>query len=274
MRPPTDDIRQLHRSTAAAFDEAAAKYADEVAADIDFLRAGGQNFCQSELPYLEGLADWCRRAIHLQCAGGRDTLSLWNRGAHAVVGVDISPRMIACAQQKSAALDAPAAWHCCDVLDTPAALNNTADLVYSGRGAVCWIMDLQAWAAVVTRLLRPGGRLYLFDGHPVANLWDQDAADLRLDDNFGDYFQRQPIGTRGWGSGYIGDLDRPVGQQAEKFERSWNLGQIVTAVIDAGLQLTRLEEHPEPYYDAVPQWPSDRLPRLPQTFSLVAFKPQ
>ena len=32
--------------------------------------------------------------IHLQCAGGRDTLSLWNQGADEVVGVDFSPRML------------------------------------------------------------------------------------------------------------------------------------------------------------------------------------
>ena len=48
-------------------------------------------------PELEAIGDLhgrCRRAIHLQCAGGRDTLSLWNLGADSVVGVDFSPRLL------------------------------------------------------------------------------------------------------------------------------------------------------------------------------------
>src|SRR6185503_5415623 len=52
----------------------------------------------------------CRRAIHLQCAGGRDTLSLWNLGAEEVVGVDFSPRMLDLAARLSKAVGAPAEW--------------------------------------------------------------------------------------------------------------------------------------------------------------------
>lgn len=74
-----------------------AHYETETQADIEFLRAGGKNFCAPELAYLGDLAQWCGRAIHLQCAGGRDTLSLWNLGAQTVVGVDINARMLACA---------------------------------------------------------------------------------------------------------------------------------------------------------------------------------
>src|SRR5205085_10557739 len=116
------------------------------------------------------------RAIHLQCAGGRDTLSLLNLGAHEVVGIDISDEMLACARAKSAALGSPAQWVQCDVLDTPHTLDGSADLVYTGRGALCWMMDLPAWAGVVARLLKPGGRLYVFEGHPLAWVWDPKAA--------------------------------------------------------------------------------------------------
>jgi ubiquinone/menaquinone biosynthesis C-methylase UbiE len=72
-----------------------------------------------------------------------------------VIGVDISDNMIACARAKSDQLGAPATWYCCDILDTPSHLNQTADLVYTGRGALNWIMDIEAWATVVARLLKP-----------------------------------------------------------------------------------------------------------------------
>ena len=66
------------------------------------------------------------------------------------MGIDISEVMIEVARRKSEALAAPAAWHCCDILETPAELDGTADLVYTGRGALLWMMDLPAWARVVT----------------------------------------------------------------------------------------------------------------------------
>src|SRR5688500_6540317 len=108
-----------HQDNRAAWNEAAARYETEIERDVELLRSGGKTLMEPELPYLANLADWCERAIHLQCAGGTDTLSLWNQGAKEVVGVDISERMIACARAKSAALGAPAQWYCCDVLETP-----------------------------------------------------------------------------------------------------------------------------------------------------------
>src|SRR5690348_3078654 len=174
------DTTARHQENREAWNEAAARYEREIESDVAFLQAGGKNLMEPELPFLADLSTWCQRAIHLQCAGGRDTLSLWNQGAAEVVGVDISERMIDCARQKSAALGAPADWYCCDVLETPHALDGTADLVYTGRGALYWLMDLEAWARVVARLLAPGGRLYVFEGHPLSWIFDVAAAEIRL----------------------------------------------------------------------------------------------
>ena len=205
----------------------------------------------------------------LQCAGGRGTLSLWNQGAAEVVGVDISDRMIACARRKAEALGAPAAWHCCDVLATPP--NSTARQpgLHRARGAV-WVMEIRAWAAVVARLLKPGGHLYVFEGHPLGWLWDQAQSELALDLNppFGDYFAEEVSSDQGWPVEYIPSLDVPTGQQAFKHERQWTLGSIVTALAEAGLRLEALEEHSLQYWDAYPHWPQELADRLPNTFSL------
>src|SRR5205814_5886985 len=142
-----------HEENRIGWNEGAAAYEADLENKIAFLRAGGTNFVGPEYRYLAGLNEWCARAIHLQCAGGTDTLSLWNLGAHEVVGVDISDRMIGVAKQKSDALGAPATWVHSDVLSTPSSLDGTADLVYTGRGALCWMMDINAWARVVARLL-------------------------------------------------------------------------------------------------------------------------
>jgi hypothetical protein len=38
-----------------------------------------------------------------------------------------------------------------------------------------WIFDLDAWAHVVARLLKPGGIAHIFDDHPVIWLFDETA---------------------------------------------------------------------------------------------------
>jgi 2-polyprenyl-3-methyl-5-hydroxy-6-metoxy-1,4-benzoquinol methylase len=98
------EIKKIHELNRIAWDEAAAQYEKEIEEDIAFIKSGGKNLEPAELAILHDLRAWCGRAIHLQCAGGRDTLSLWNHGATSVVGIDISHRMIDCARRKSTAL--------------------------------------------------------------------------------------------------------------------------------------------------------------------------
>jgi SAM-dependent methyltransferase len=265
-------IRDLHQSNRRAWNEGAEAYEGDLPNQIEFLRAGGQNFRYPELPYLENLDQWCHCAIHLQCAGGTDTLSLWNRGAHEVIGIDISDRMIACAQAKSDALRAPARWIQSDIVEAPADLNNSADLVYTGRGALCWLMDLDQWAETVHRLLKPGGRLYVFEGHPFAELWTLEDDTYILDPECGYYFLETPLESKGWPSTYIGD-QIPADQES-KYERLWRVDQIINAILAANLTLLKFEEHPDLFWNRFPNMPPDQVRRLPQTFSLLAEKPR
>lgn len=270
-----DERHRLHHHNRAAWNEAAARHESEIERDIAFLQAGGKAFHSLEWPFLHDLSAWCRRAIHLQCAGGLDTLSLWNQGAAEVVGIDISDRMIATARQKAVAIGASAQWHCCDVLETPASLNGTADLIYTGKGSLLWIMDLSCWAQVVARLLKPQGRLYLFEGHPLTWVWDTTVPEYKLDPDprFGNYFSTAIAEEQGWPAEYMpATVLPPQDDQARKFERQWTLGQIVTALAEAGLRLWHLQEHPEPYWNQFPHLSNELLHRLPQTYSLLMHK--
>ena len=170
----------MHAANRAAWDEAAERYEGWFDEAVALIRSGGTNLFGVETELIGDLHGRCHRAIHLQCAAGRDTLSLWNHGADEVVGVDFSPRMLELAARLTEATGAPARWILSDVLDTPAELDGTADLVYTGRGSLIWLQDLDAWAAVIARLLAPTGRFVLFEGHPAEWLFDADA-DGRLD---------------------------------------------------------------------------------------------
>ena len=259
----------LHQDSAAGWDITATKYERDEAADIAFLRAGGIAQPPQERAPL-GDVSGCGHAIHLQCAGGLDTLSLLNLGVERVTGVDISARMIASARRRSDALTANADWRCCDVLDTPSELNGTADLVYAGDGALPWMRDLDAWAAVVARLLRPGGRLHLSEGHPLDWVWDAAAPDYRFDPAQADYFQRDPGTAAVWPQPFIEN----AGVEAPMHEFQHTLGEVVTAVARAGLRVELLQEHPEQFWERFKAMPEDTLRRLPHSFSLVARKPE
>src|SRR3954451_1013164 len=123
VRPATPDeaadVRLMHAGNRAAWDQAAERYEGWFDEAVALIRSGGSNLFPVEQELIGDLHGRCRRAIHLQCAGGRDTLSLWNHGAEEVVGVDIAPRMLELAARLTEATGAPATWIESDVIDTP-----------------------------------------------------------------------------------------------------------------------------------------------------------
>ena len=270
-RPTPDelaDVRRMHDQNRAAWDEAAERYEGWFEEAVALIRSGGTNLLPPELELIGDLRGRCSRAIHLQCAGGRDTLSLWNAGADEVVGIDFSPRMLALAARLSDAVGAPARWVEADVLDVPHELDGTADLLYTGRGSLMWLQDLDAWAAVLHRLLAPAGRLVLFEGHPVEWLFDVDAEGRWIATDY-DYFAGVEA-SRGWAPEYIDRLSIPDADQSWKFARAWTLGEVVTALVRAGLRLDQLTEHPTDWWGGHADVAPEERGRIPLSFSVVA----
>ena len=264
--------RDKHVETGAAWNVTAGIYERDEEKDIALLRSGGNSLLPPEHRFLHGLNTWCRCAIHLQCAGGTDTLSLWKLGAAQIVGIDISEKLIAVARRKSAALGAPARWYCTDVLDTPHELDGIADLVYTGRGALPWIMDLSAWANVVARLLKPGGQVYIFEGHPLDWVWDMKATTFQFSSRTGNYFSESVVTDRGWPLSSDPIAEHTNRDNFHVHEHQWTLGAIINGLITAGLRLERFEEHPDLFWNQFPNIPPELSNRLPHTFSLLMRK--
>jgi SAM-dependent methyltransferase len=269
-----EDVRARHQSNRAAWNEAAARYSEGLARTIADLQAGKSNLHPIEREnFLElgALADWCEVAVHVQCASGEDTLSLWLEGAHMVIGIDIADDHIVNAKATSDALNAPATWYCCDVLDIPAELDGCADLVYTGRGAINWLQDLTSWGQVIARLLKPGGVMHIFDGHPAMWLFEPDAERLEVarGTNYFEHSER----NQGWGAEYIGDLGKPTDQLTHKYERLWTLADVFTALTKAGLVVDLFQEHSEDYWNSMPNLNEDEQRLIPRTFAMQAYKP-
>jgi hypothetical protein len=122
----------------------------------------------------------------------------------------------------------------------------------------------------VARLLKPGGRVVVFDTHPIEWLFDETQPGWVISQH--DYFNAQ-VETQGWPVEYLSALEKEDKDQARKRNRVWPLAEIVMALIDAGLQLEVLHELPDVYWDSFPKVPRSAQGQIPRTFALRARRP-
>ena len=213
---------------------------------------------------------------HLQCHIGLDTLS-WARLGARVTGVDFSPAATSAARQIAERAGLAARFVDSDVDGAADACQEQFDVVYTGIGALCWLPDLDRWAQVAARLLRPGGVFYVRDAHPVLYALDPHRTDgqLVLTQPYFGGPARHHAHTTTYAGGAVPD------GHADTYEWQHSVGEVVQALLDAGLVLSTLAEHRTIPWRALPQlvrtdagW---ALPagddRLPLTFAVTARRP-
>ena len=183
-------------------------------------------FVQRTLGDLDG-----KRVLHLLCGAGEATAALAELGAVAT-GVDPRPAMLETARERWPKI----LWVDGDPQSLPRQLRRARfDLVYSGEGVIDGLHDLDGWATGIAAALRESGELLVFDDHPIADCVD---------------------GLLRWRSDYFRDPADP--------DRLWRMGQVVSALVRAGLRVAALEEYP----GGTARRGHDR--RIPATFLLYA----
>ena len=211
--------------------------------------------------------------LHLQCHFGMDTLS-WARLGAQVTGMDYSDEGIELAQKLSSELNIPARFLCCNLYDLPATLDGQFDIVYTSYGVLCWLPDIKRWAEIAASYVKPGGFLYIAEFHPFALVFDDEAEELKY---------RYPYFEKLMSFDIAGSYADRGAMVSAKRDYEWNhtMGEIVTALIDAGLRIEFLHEHPFTVYEQLPWLVPDgsglwRFPEgaepIPLMFSLRASK--
>jgi SAM-dependent methyltransferase len=272
-----NDYRQLNR---ANWNERADAHAasddygfDRFAADPEHL----SDVVRFDLPRLGDVAGL--RGVHLQCHIGTDTLSLSRLGAR-MTGLDFSAASLAQARRLAERCGADIDYVESDVYAAVDVLGaGTFDLVFTGIGALCWLPDIRRWAQTVAGLLRPGGRLFLREAHPV--LWS--LADPRPDGLLViEYPYRELAEGTVFDDGGTYVATDAVFAHTRTVEWNHGLGEIVTALFGAGMSLTALVEHDSVPWEALPgqmtltddsEWRlTDRPWRLPHSYTLQATR--
>jgi len=240
--------------------------------DVEGFLAGGSSLKPPEIALagdVRGL-----RLLHLQCHFGLDTLSWARRGA-IVTGVDFSPASVAQARLLAGRSGLQAEFVCADVQALGNRFGPVFDVVLSSYGVLCWLDDLESWAAGIRRSLLPGGRFILVEYHPVL--------DLLLGGKLSgsaSYFPAGPVCRESAGTYTDSAHAPPIAYRECRWQHP--LSEVVGAVLGAGMTLTGFQEYPYSsfrLFDALEElkggvWhPGSEAPRIPYMFSIVADAP-
>jgi SAM-dependent methyltransferase len=215
-----------------------------------------------------------RTLVHLQCHFGLDTLS-WARLGASVTGLDFSAPAIAAAKELAGVVGVGARFVEGNVYDAPALLGEQYDVVYTGKGAINWLPDIEAWAHVLGDVCKPGGVVYVSEFHPFSWVF----ADESLEVEYGYFHNTEPL--RFDEQGTYTDPDAVL-VHTRTLEWFHPIGDIVSALAEAGFRLEFLHEFAHTHFQ---RWPflkrigparryelPDGMPPLPLMFSLLATK--
>ena len=197
--------------------------------DLDGFLNGKTSLNEIELKLLGNIKG--KTILHLQCHFGQDSISLSRLGAN-VTGVDLSNKAIESAKQIAKDTNSNAKFICCNIYDLPNHLDEKFDIVFTSYGTIGWLPDLDKWAKIVSRFLKPNGQFVFVEFHPV--VW-------MFDDNFEKIFYRY------FNSGAI--IESENGTYADKTADitqeyvMWNhsLSEVVNSLINNGLEIKSLD---------------------------------
>ncbi len=272
-----EDYRTLNR---AGWDERAPAHAashDYAVGRFVADRAFISDVVRFDLPRLGDITGL--RGLHLQCHIGTDTVSLSRLGAR-MTGLDFSGASLAEARRIAEQSGADVRFVEADVYEALDVLGREAfDLVFTGIGALCWLPSIARWAGVVAGLLCPGGRLFLREGHPMLFTLEDPREDHLLVVD-GPYFERPEPQVFDDGGTYV-ETDATF-EQNRTHEWNHGLGEVVTALLGEGFQVTGFAEHDSVPWNALPgqmerigggEWRLiDRPWRLAHSYTLQAVK--
>lgn len=242
--------------------------------DIAGFKAGGLSLRTIEREEVGDVRG--KTLLHLQCHFGLDTLS-WARLGAKVTGVDFSEQAIEHARQLAADCGLDARFVCADIDELAGGLGETFDIVFTSYGTTIWLPELDRWASLIARSVRPGGMFYIVDGHPFSMCLsnEDDPAVLAVAKPY--FHAPEPVEMEA-------DRDYAVHSATASlpsYEWSHGLGEIVTALARAGLRIEFLHEFPYcdgEYLKNMRQdangwwWMKDEKIRIPHSFSIKATR--
>ncbi|MBN2043782.1 MAG: methyltransferase domain-containing protein [Anaerolineales bacterium] len=244
--------------------------------DVAGFKAGKSSLNPIELEEIAGEVAG-KDLLHLQCHFGMDTLSLARLGANAT-GVDFSGEAIKFARQLNEELEMDCQFIQSDIMDLKDNLTGQFDIVFTSYGVLIWLPDLKRWAEAIAHFLKPGGTFFIAEMHPFGYVFNDQPDGAVLQAHYPYFYDPEPLSfsTGGTYADREAEITHPV-----SYEWQHSMGEIINALIEAGLRIEYLHEFD---YTVFQQFPfleqrenhlyhlPEEMPSIPLLFSLRATK--
>ena len=199
--------------------------------DMDGFLKGNTSLNDIELQLLGDVKG--KSILHLQCHFGQDSMSLSRLGA-TVTGIDLSDKAIENARRIALEINVNTKFICCDIYDLPKHLDEQFDIVYTSYGTIGWLPDLDKWANIIAKFLKPNGQFIFVEFHPVVWMFDDDFEKIKYN-----YFKSDPIIETE--SGTYAERNAEINQENVTWNHS--LSEVVNSLIKSGLNIKSLDEY-------------------------------
>ena len=237
----TEKTKQITTANRAAWEQAAPIHHKHNQARLieSYSKPGFTGLDAVETKQLKILGISGKDVAQICCNNGRELLSVKNMGAARCVGFDGAQGFIDQGRELAEAGGLDVEFVCTDIYDIDDAYTANFDVVTITIGALGWMPDLDGFFAVVAKLIRPGGALFIYEHHPILEMIEPGEAGEPIVWEL-PYFNNEPyVDTDGLD--YYGG-DNYNAKPAISF--SHTMAEVIMAGIDNGLAVEHFEEFP------------------------------
>ncbi len=183
--------------------------------------------------------------LHLQCHFGQDTLS-WSRLGAKCTGIDLSDEGIKVAKRLNSELGLNATFIESNLYDVPKKVKGKFDIVFASYGVIGWLPDLKTWGEIIANKLKNGGVFYLIEFHPIVWMFNY----LQTPPKLVYPYQNSDVIYEEYKGTYTNNNADIISR-----EYGWNhgLGEVVTALTNAGMHIEFLHEFEKSPYNVFPE---------------------
>lgn len=196
----------------------------------DFLK-GETSLNSIELDFLEDIKG--KSILHLQCHFGQDSMSLSRLGAK-VTGVDLSDKAIESARKIATDIGVDTTFICCNIYDLEQYLDQQFDYVFTSYGTITWLPNLEEWARLIAKFLKPRGKFIFVEFHPVVWMFDDNFEKIGYN-----YFNIAPIVETETGT--YADKEAAISQSYVTWNHS--MSEVVSSLLGNSLELKHFSEY-------------------------------
>ena len=204
-----------------------------------------------------------KSVAQINCNNARELISVKRAGASRCVGFDISDEFIKQGEALKQAADVDIELVCTDIYELGNAYDKQFDLLYITIGVLGWLQDLETFFSILSRLLKPGGQIFIYEMHPLIELFEEDSGGTIRND----YFSKTPFFEEG-GNDYM-NPNEIIKSPCYWFHHP--LSEILGSLITHGFNITHFDEYAHDISNRA-AFLSEQESRPPLCFSLIVSK--